>query len=487
MSKQKFPKKKIAILATIAMLLGTIFGFIPKAALATTAWNAMPSTGFAGTVTAVSAVSETAVWGCGAAGSIRKYDGYNWAAQVSGVAINLWDISMASATVGICVGASDTTRGVILYTSDGGSTWTQSTDASIPNVDLSGACMASATTGWVVGQDAAGTETILKTTDGGVNWDAQTAAAAGNTDYNDVDAISTSVAVLCGESDGTRGTVFYTGDGGTTWTQHTDADIPGYGLNGVYVASVTVAFVVGDCDGAGGAGTILSTTNLSGDAWDLSADLDIPTQNLDGIDGTSTTRVWVSGEAGVMLETSDGSNWGTNVTPAGCNTIRRISAESVDHVFGSCSGANRVIASFDITAHDVQFDLGVAIDIALDSTAAYDFGTVLPTVVYTSADNVRTVTVTTNNPTGWILYIKGLGDFDDGGGNTVNLDVLEWSSDSAAWTDTTISDTIVTSDISATDFDGVDTGMEYRLNTVPFGVVAGGTFTTTITYTAATQ
>ncbi|GEM_PF-5708380 len=493
MLKRIFSQKRLAVLTTIVLILGTIFSFVPQKALATTAWNALPSTGFDAAVTGISAISETAVWACGAdndsSGDIARYNGYTWTHQTIPTSVVLWDISMASSSVGVAVGASDGTRGVILYTSNGGTTWTQSTDASIPNVNLLGVSMASTTVGWAVGQDASGTETVLYTSDGGVNWDTQTASASGNVDFNDVDAVSTSVAVLCGQSDGTRGTIFYTSNGGTTWTQHTDADIPGVDLNGVYVASTSVAFVVGNTTNLGlgnDQGTILSTTNLSGGTWDISFDSTIPEQNLSGVDGTSTTRVWVGGANDTMLETSDGNDWDINSVPSNTNLCRRLSAESADHVYGTCSGSDYVIASFDITGHDVEFDLGIAITISLDSTASYDFGTVIPEVIYTSPDNVRTVNVKTNNPTGWVLYIKGLGNFTSGA-NSVNLSVLEWASDSTVWTDTTTSDTMVTSDANPTGSGGVDTGMEYRLNTVPFGTPVANNYTTTITYTAATQ
>src|SRR5690606_15995714 len=121
------------------------------------------------------------------------------------------------------------------------------------------------------------------------------------------------------------------------WTQHTDADIPDFGLNGVYVASASVAFVVGDTDGVGGAGTLLYTTDLSNDNWSISADSAIPVQDLSGVDGVSTTHVWVSGAGDSMIETTDGSDWDTNTLPSNADLIRRISAESADHVYASCS------------------------------------------------------------------------------------------------------------------------------------------------------
>jgi len=488
-------KKKLAYFGIAILIIGSVFGIFVDKAKAETAWNAMPTTGFDAQVNGVSAVSEIAVWAVGddddASGQLSFFDGWDWTEQTIPVPAEqeLNDISMASATIGVAVGDTNATRGVILYTSDGGTNWTQSADGDIPDVDLYGVCMASTSVGWAVGDsDGAGNETLLYTSDGGVNWADQGNAGLGDPDLNDVDATSTTVAVVVGESDGANGMIRYTGNGGTNWTQRVDVDIPDLGLNGVYVADADNAFVVGDDDGVGGPGTILYTIDLSNDDWDISADGDIPLLPLHGVDGTSTTRVWVGGESDSMIETSDGTDWEVDVAPANSDTIRRLSAESADHIYGACSGTNYVIASFDIAGHDVQFDLGVGISVELDSTAAYDFGTVIPEVVYTSAANVRNVTVKTNNTAGWILYIKGTGAFEDTSLNTVNLNVLEWSEDAAAWTDTSTTDTQVASNGSATSAAGVTTGMEYRLNTVPYGISTDGTdFVTTITYTAVTQ
>jgi len=486
-------KKKLALFSIAILVIGGIFGFFVEEVKAETAWNAMPTTGFDAQVNGVSAVSEIAVWAVGddndASGQISFFDGWDWTEQTILTTQELNDISMASSTVGVAVGDTDATRGIILYTSDGGTTWTQSIDADIPLVDLYGVCMASTTVGWAVGDsDAGGAETLLYTSDGGVNWADQGAGGITDPNLNDVDATSTSVAVVVGESDGANGMVRYTANAGTLWTQHVDLDIPNLGLNGVYVASTTTAYVVGDDNGVGGPGTILYTTNLAGDDWDISADGDIPLLPLHGVDGTSTTRVWVGGESDSIIETSDGLDWEADVGTENSDTIRRLSAESADHIYGACSGTDYVIASFDITAHDVKFDLGVGISIELDSTADYDFGTVIPEVVYTSVANVRNVTVKTNNVAGWILYIKGTGDFLDTSLNTVNLNVLEWSEDAAACTDTTTIDTQVASNGAATSAAGVTTGMEYRINVVPYGVITDGTdFVTTLTYTAVTQ
>lgn len=493
---RKAIKRKLIILGIAVLLIGGILGNLTQEVEAKTAWNAMDSTGFDAQVNGISAVSEIAVWAVGddndGSGQISFYDGWNWTEQTISTSQELNDVYFFSSTVGIAVGDTDgITRGTILYTSNGGTTWTQSTDADIPNVDLNGVCMASANDGWVVGNDNGGTETVLYTSNGGADWSAQTAAATGNVDYNAVDCISTSVATLVGNDDGTRGTIFHTTNGGSTWTQQTSGGINSNDLNGVYMASTSVAYAVGDTDLT--RGTIVKSISLPTDTWSTSTDSDIPLMNLYSVDGSSTTAVWVGGDSDTMLETSDGSDWETNNVPSTSDNIYDLSVEPTGpgHIYGACSGTAYVISSFDQVKHDIRFDLGIAISISIDSSADYDFGTVLPEVVYTSADPERVVNVKTNNTTGWILYIKGLGDFEDSDtpANTCALSVLEWSDDSGgAWADVSTTDSTVESSGSATAAAGVDNDMMYRLNTVPYGTTTDGTdFVTTITYTAATQ
>jgi len=97
---------------------------------------------------------------------------------------------------------------LVLYTADGGVTWTQGTENVAASGDDFEEChMVSATVGWLVGDNG----TICKTTDGGQNWTQQTA-------FTGVHLIDVYFSMPnYGWVSGEDNTVFYTDDGGATW------------------------------------------------------------------------------------------------------------------------------------------------------------------------------------------------------------------------------------------------------------------------------
>ncbi|MFC1686456.1 hypothetical protein ACFLZS_00990 [Patescibacteria group bacterium] len=135
----------------------------------------------------------------------------------------------------------------------------------------------------------------------------------------------------------------------------------------------------------------------------------------------------------------------------------------------------------------LAYEAPIEIEIALDDTSAYDFGSIIPDQTYTSADNVRNVTVTCNETNGWKLYVKSTGDFESGV-NSVDIGSLEWSvkDGDPTWIDMSTTDTEIRSSANPTSASGVTTGMEYQIN-VDYSSVPADDYTATITYTAVCQ
>lgn len=73
-------------------------------------------------------------------------------------------VKFTSSTAGWAVGA----YGTILYTTNGGTTWTSQSSGTTS--DLMDVCFIDANNGWAVGWEG----TILKTTDAGTTWNSQT-------------------------------------------------------------------------------------------------------------------------------------------------------------------------------------------------------------------------------------------------------------------------------------------------------------------------
>jgi photosystem II stability/assembly factor-like uncharacterized protein len=112
-------------------------------------------------------------------------------------------IVFPSSTVGYMVGGS----GMIMKTTDGGSTWAQQT--SNTTATLNGVFFKSATEGWAVGASG----TIISTTDGGTNWNvhAQSGVLTTST-FNDVYFVGNS-----GWAGNDDDNLYYTTDNGVTW------------------------------------------------------------------------------------------------------------------------------------------------------------------------------------------------------------------------------------------------------------------------------
>ncbi|HEX8459227.1 MAG TPA: YCF48-related protein [Pyrinomonadaceae bacterium] len=116
----------------------------------------------------------------------------------------LTNIFFVSATQGWMLGStSDTTY--ILYTKDGGETWTKQHETTVGLFDIK---FVSDQVGWAVGSSG----TVLHTSDSGVTWERQvsgtTALLAG------LATINTNTAWIAGAN----GTMLFTENGGKTWT-----------------------------------------------------------------------------------------------------------------------------------------------------------------------------------------------------------------------------------------------------------------------------
>ena len=141
-----------------------------------------------------------------------------------------------SATTGVAVGAD----GLVMRTSDAGSTWTT---ASAPTRTILNAIdMVDAANGWAVG----GAGIVLRTRNGGVTWTKQSTPTRAR--LTSVHFLDTATGWAAGES----GTVLRTTNAGATWTLQSAPTTAQVG--GVRLTGSSMGWVVG------GAGTILRAT-----------------------------------------------------------------------------------------------------------------------------------------------------------------------------------------------------------------------------------
>jgi len=151
----------------------------------------------------------------------------------------------ACAQVGWAVGSSDGTNGTILFTNNGGGTWTPQTTG-VPDVDLNGVDSWDGKTAWAVGAAVGGSGTILRGSAVGMpptfTW--APVAGAPNQNLNGVSFIDGSN----GWAVGSGGTILYSNGGAGGWVQQRVGTTEN--LYGVYFVKQSFTTVIGCAVGA---------------------------------------------------------------------------------------------------------------------------------------------------------------------------------------------------------------------------------------------
>lgn len=223
-----------------------------------------------------------------------------WFEQSSGTTNELDDVSFADAAHGWAVG-----QGIILATSDGGTTWANETPALAAGTSMSLTAVAApdAMHCWAVGTlsteaaDGGGVRGIvLATTDGGVTWleqDTHTTAY-----LQDVSFPNASDGWVVGYT-----TILHTTDGGSTWAAET------YGPNGgcfsVSFANASDGWVVGN--GSEAQSLVLATTN-GGKTW---ASQSVDDYAVNKVVSASATEAWAVTTDELLTTRDGGVAWNT--------------------------------------------------------------------------------------------------------------------------------------------------------------------------------
>jgi photosystem II stability/assembly factor-like uncharacterized protein/putative cell wall-binding protein len=220
-----------------------------------TTWT-MQTSGTGNMLSSVCFTDANTGWAVGASGTAlhTANGGSTWTPLDSSTLDDLECVRFIDANTGWAVGGHDagsggqTAAGVIMHTTDGGTTWARQTWSFVPR--LSSVDFVNATTGWAVGEEG----TILATTDGGSTWTAQT---SGTTDWlSSVDFVNATT----GWSAGGAGTILKTTNGGATWTPQTSGTANGFGS--VHLIDANTGWAVG------GGGTILKMTTVDSHVYD---------------------------------------------------------------------------------------------------------------------------------------------------------------------------------------------------------------------------
>ena len=281
-------------------------------------------------------------YGAGDSGTIlRSVDNnVNWSYCVA-PSNNLNGVAFADSTHGISCGE----KGLIVYTSDGGTTWNAA--SSITSENLNGASMildGATYRGIVVGNNSS----ILITSDGGATWSGATTGPPAGTDLFAVTFLDSTHAWAVGET----GNIWFSADAGANWTQQTDNPTTNH-LKGVHFYDANHGVAVGG--GAGSADCVRWTDN-GGINWYSPSTPPPSPGNLFAVSMGSESEVWAAGSGGSIWHSSDGgNNWQRQDSPVS-NDFYGISFGAPGHpdtrnglIVGACFAANEQAISLYTT------------------------------------------------------------------------------------------------------------------------------------------
>ena len=242
---------------------------------------------------------QSSVWSCGIGGTIvySSDGGQTWTRQASSVQTNLRQIQFIDANHGFCVGDN----GSVLKTTNAGTTWQNISVLTFE--DLLGLSFTSSSNGIVVGTNGL----LIRTTNGGSTWTsihAQVGATLRSVNFIDANH---------GLATGDSGVVINTVNGGVSWTRKNLGFIQS--INSIAYASGSVAYAVA------ATGNIFQSTD-GGFTWTFQQQLPLnPVHSMYFLD---SLHGWISGtihngslqNGGAVLYTTDGgASWSTGPAP----------------------------------------------------------------------------------------------------------------------------------------------------------------------------
>jgi photosystem II stability/assembly factor-like uncharacterized protein len=214
----------------------------------------------------------------------------------------VYDLDYVAPDVGWICG----TGGLIAYTTDGGSSWTNQSSGFTSS--FYGMDFVSSTTGWVVSDGGI----ILQSTDGGVTWSPQSSPYS-STLY-DVMFTDDQLGLIVGVS----GRILRTTNGGVTWASIASGTTNT--LRKVSFVDSRHAWAVGGVPGSNG--IVLCSTD-GGLNWSTQT---IPSSSgyLRGVCFIDSLHGWTTGDGPTILKTTNGGiNWIAKTPPWGIGSILR--------------------------------------------------------------------------------------------------------------------------------------------------------------------
>jgi photosystem II stability/assembly factor-like uncharacterized protein len=269
--------------------------------VATIMWLPQTST-TSNSLKSISFVNSTTGWVAGVNGIVLKTTnaGTTWSNQTTNSSSNINGIFFLNTSTGWLVGDG----GIIKTTTDGGNTWTSQN--STTSMNLQAVQFIDANIGWVVGGMEGSKQSvqsiILKTTNGGTTWTAQNFTFG---QLFSLAMINSSIGIAVGS-----GLILITPDGGANWNLQFQSNT---NLYSVRFADATTGWAVGDYN-------IFKTTN-GGSNWTPQNAI---VSNLRSVYCINKSTAWVVGGNGDIYRTTDGGSTWTGQPTSKANSLNAV-------------------------------------------------------------------------------------------------------------------------------------------------------------------
>lgn len=230
--------------------------------------------------------------------TIVTISGQNWTNQSSNTNSDLYNINFVDNNTGWTFGDSTSgvtfIRPIIRKTTDGGTTWSVQ-DLLTSDYKILSSYFFNTLSGIAVGKyQITGDGVVLTTTNGGTSWSANTNIPERLFDVDFADSNNGWIV-------GRNGYIGKTSNGGTSWTTQTS------GTNEhIYSVDFTDA---NNGHAVGATRTIYNTVN-GGNSWSMADTTGLPVVDLNAVFFTNAANGWAVGVAGTIIATSDtGKSW----------------------------------------------------------------------------------------------------------------------------------------------------------------------------------
>ena len=250
-------------------------------------------------------------------GAVSVAANTDWNETVLDNVYNILDIEALDASTAWAVGTVSG-GGVILKTTDGGTTWVRqkTITGSWPTQPLSSISVVDANTAW-----ASGYRILLKTTDGGANWNVVYSSTSNYEGVPDVCAVDADNAWAILIDANLTSHIFKTSDGGATWVNLYSRPYSSGLLARISAVDKVTAWAVGGAvldsfygSYSSSGGSIVKTSDM-GATWQEQTPAGAPV--FMNVLARDASNAWVTGQGTIMHTTDGGANWTTTYTEAG--------------------------------------------------------------------------------------------------------------------------------------------------------------------------